>query len=99
MLLRSVETTSGCRRSWAPRTHVSDPAEAQARKAVIAHNADHVGEEEMTRFSVLGPMECWLGERPVKISGTLQRTLLATLLASDRQPVSVDALVEELWGD
>lgn len=53
----------------------------------------------MTRFSVLGAMECWFGQRPVLIVGPLQRTLLAALLASERKPVSVDALVFEMWAD
>jgi DNA-binding SARP family transcriptional activator len=44
-------------------------------------------------------MECWSGERPVEISGTLQRTLLATLLVGAGGPVSVTALVRELWAD
>jgi|SRR5437764_5965862 len=51
----------------------------------------------MTTFLVLGPLECESAERPVNISGTLQRTLLATLLAAEGNPVSVDSLVAELW--
>jgi DNA-binding SARP family transcriptional activator len=53
----------------------------------------------MTRFFVLGPLECRSAERSVNISGTLQRTLLATLLAAEGNPVSVDSLVTELWAD
>lgn len=53
----------------------------------------------MTRFSVLGAMECWSGQRPVDIPGALQRSLLATLLVSEGKPVSADALASELWGD
>lgn len=53
----------------------------------------------MTRFSILGAMECWSGQRPVRISGTIQRTLLATLLASEGKPVSADTLVPELWSE
>jgi DNA-binding SARP family transcriptional activator len=53
----------------------------------------------MTNFFVLGPLECRSAERPVNISGTLQRTLLATLLAAEGNPVSVDSLVTELWAD
>jgi DNA-binding SARP family transcriptional activator len=53
----------------------------------------------MTRFFVLGPLECWSAGRPVNISGTLQRTLLATLLAAEGNPVSVESLVTELWAD
>lgn len=53
----------------------------------------------MTKFFVLGPLECRSAERPVDISGTLQRALLATLLAAEGNPVSVESLVTELWAD
>jgi SARP family transcriptional regulator, regulator of embCAB operon len=53
----------------------------------------------MTNFFVLGPLECRSANRPVKISGTLQRSLLATLLAAEGIPVAVNSLVAELWGD
>jgi DNA-binding SARP family transcriptional activator len=53
----------------------------------------------MTKFFVLGPLECRSAERPVNISGTIQRTLLATLLAAEGNPVSVESLVTELWGE
>jgi DNA-binding SARP family transcriptional activator len=53
----------------------------------------------MTKFFVLGPLECRSAERTVNISGTLQRTLLATLLAAEGNPVSVESLVAELWGE
>lgn len=53
----------------------------------------------MTKFFVLGPLECRSANRPVNISGTLQRALLAMLLAAEGNPVSVEALVTELWGE
>jgi DNA-binding SARP family transcriptional activator len=53
----------------------------------------------MTRFFVLGPLECRSGDRPVHVPGALQRALLATLLAAEGNPVSVESLVTELWGD
>lgn len=53
----------------------------------------------MTNFFVLGPLECRSADWPVNIYGTLQRALLATLLAAEGNPVSVDSLVSELWGD
>jgi SARP family transcriptional regulator, regulator of embCAB operon len=55
-------------------------------------------EQEGMKFLYLGSLECWLGDRPVEIRGTSQRTLLAALLAAGSKPVSVDALVDELWG-
>jgi DNA-binding SARP family transcriptional activator len=53
----------------------------------------------MIKFFVLGPLECQSANRPLNISGTLQRGLLATLLAAEGIPVAVDSLVSELWGD
>jgi DNA-binding SARP family transcriptional activator len=53
----------------------------------------------MIKFFVLGPFECQSASRPLNISGTLQRALLATLLAAEGVPVAVDSLVSELWGD
>lgn len=53
----------------------------------------------MTKFFVLGPLECRSAERSVNVSGTLQRALLATLLAAEGNPVSAESLVAELWGD
>jgi SARP family transcriptional regulator, regulator of embCAB operon len=53
----------------------------------------------MTKFFVLGPLECRSASRTVRISGTLQRALLATLLAAEGIPVAVNSLVSELWGD
>jgi DNA-binding SARP family transcriptional activator len=44
-------------------------------------------------------MECWSGQRPVRIQGALQRTLLAVLLVSEGRPLPVDALAHELWGE
>jgi DNA-binding SARP family transcriptional activator len=54
---------------------------------------------DMAKFYVLGPLECRSTERLVNIPGTLQRTLLATLLAAEGNPVSVESLVTELWAD
>lgn len=58
-----------------------------------------MGVRNMIQFFVLGPLECRSVNRPVNITGTLQRALLATLLAAEGIPVSVDSLVAELWGD
>lgn len=53
----------------------------------------------MTKFFVLGPLECRSGQRQIDIRGPLQRTLLAALLATESRLVSVESLVTELWGD
>ncbi|MEU6283482.1 BTAD domain-containing putative transcriptional regulator [Streptomyces sp. NPDC047028] len=53
----------------------------------------------MLRFSVLGALQIRTASGPAEISGDLQRTLVQTLLVSEGQPVSGEALVEEMWGE
>jgi len=52
------------------------------------------------RFEVLGPLGVWTerGE-PVTIPGRKVRALLAVLLVAEGRTLSVDRLVEDLWGD
>ncbi|NRQ35661.1 AfsR/SARP family transcriptional regulator [Nonomuraea sp. NN258] len=52
------------------------------------------------RFGVLGPLAVWTdaGE-PVAIPGLKVRALLADLLVHDGHPVSVDRLIDDLWGE
>jgi DNA-binding SARP family transcriptional activator len=57
------------------------------------------GDATMLSFLVLGPLECRSANGHFNISGTLQRTLLATLLAAEGSPISVESLITELWGD
>ncbi len=54
---------------------------------------------EPMRFGVLGPLAVWTDRgEPVTIPGRKVRALLANLLVHAGQPVSVDRLVEDLWG-
>lgn len=48
---------------------------------------------------MLGPLEARRDGRPVALGGTRQRALLAVLLLHAGEVVSVDRLVDELWGD
>lgn len=50
------------------------------------------------RFSILGAIEVRQDNHVVRLSGTMQQTLLAALLVSDGTLLTVDALMEELWG-
>jgi DNA-binding SARP family transcriptional activator len=50
-------------------------------------------------FRILGPLEVWRKGRPVHIGGAKERALLALLLLHAGEPVSVDHLIDELWGD
>ena len=52
----------------------------------------------MVQFRLLGPLEAQDGERRVELGRPKQRVLLAVLLVHANQVVSLDRLVEELWG-
>jgi DNA-binding SARP family transcriptional activator len=50
-------------------------------------------------FRILGPLEVWDNDRPVRLSGAKERALLALLLLHANEAVSADRLVDELWGE
>jgi DNA-binding SARP family transcriptional activator len=50
-------------------------------------------------FRILGPLEVEERGRLIALGGPKQRTLLTLLLLTPNRPVSVDRLVEALWGD
>jgi WD40 repeat protein/DNA-binding SARP family transcriptional activator/class 3 adenylate cyclase len=50
-------------------------------------------------FRVLGPLEVLDGDRPVGVGGPKERVVLALLLARVNSAVSVDALIDAVWGD
>jgi predicted ATPase/DNA-binding SARP family transcriptional activator len=50
-------------------------------------------------FRILGPLEVWSGDRRVAVPGAAQRALLLALLLRANTPVSVDRLVDDLWGE
>jgi DNA-binding SARP family transcriptional activator len=67
--------------------------------SVDTSSTTHRGNQEGLKFLCLGALECWLGGRLVEMRGASQQTLLATLLVAGSKPVSVNALIEELWGE
>src|SRR5207237_6441164 len=48
---------------------------------------------------MLGPLELLDGERPLALGGGRQRTLLLALLLHANEVVSVDRLIDALWGE
>jgi DNA-binding SARP family transcriptional activator len=50
-------------------------------------------------FRLLGPLEVYDGARSVAIGGGKRRSLLALLLLHRNEVVSVDRLIDELWGE
>jgi len=53
----------------------------------------------MMQFRILGSLEVAKDGRPVTLGGTRQRAVLAILLLHRQEVVSVDRLVDELWGE
>ncbi|WP_194814972.1 AfsR/SARP family transcriptional regulator [Nocardia sp. XZ_19_385] len=55
---------------------------------------------EMTllRLSMLGPVEVWFGDEPVAIRQQKPQTLLAMLARNAGRVVSIDELIDGLWG-
>src|SRR5258705_12841551 len=53
----------------------------------------------MVRFGILGPVEVFVGERRVAVGGPRQVALLAFLLVHANRAVSVDQLIDALWGE
>lgn len=49
-------------------------------------------------YRVLGPLEVRVNEHPLPLGGPKQRTLLAVLLLEANRVVSVDQLVDAIWG-
>ncbi len=51
------------------------------------------------RFKVLGPLELVVDGAPVPVQAAKQRVVLAMLLLRSGRAVSIDDLIEALWGD
>ncbi|MEV1242554.1 BTAD domain-containing putative transcriptional regulator [Nonomuraea sp. NPDC049750] len=54
----------------------------------------------MVSFGVLGPLAAWTDDgRPIQVTEPRMRALLADLLAHGGGPVSMDRLINDLWGE
>jgi DNA-binding SARP family transcriptional activator len=51
------------------------------------------------QFNILGPVEVRRDDEPLDLGGPKQRAVLAVLVLSAGRVVSVDRIVDELWGD
>ncbi len=58
---------------------------------------DGDGDPAGFRFNVLGPLEAWYDQRPVRLTG-VGRSVLAVLTASPGRVVSLAGIVAGLWG-
>src|SRR5919199_2390833 len=80
--------------SWASNAEpVKGPVDAQARPPSV-ELADY-----RTEYRILGPLEVVHRGMAVPTGGQRKRALLARLLLEANRTVSVDALVDALWGD
>ncbi|HEU5064360.1 MAG TPA: BTAD domain-containing putative transcriptional regulator [Gaiellaceae bacterium] len=50
-------------------------------------------------FQILGPLEVRDGDRTIPLAGGKQRAVLALLILNANETVSIDRLVDELWGE
>jgi DNA-binding SARP family transcriptional activator len=49
-------------------------------------------------FRILGPVEVWHDGAPVPVTAPMQRAVLATLVIRAGETVSVDSMIDQLWG-
>ncbi|GLY28769.1 AfsR/SARP family transcriptional regulator [Kineosporia sp. NBRC 101731] len=54
--------------------------------------------DDTRRYAVLGPLDVRVGTRRIEVPAGRQRTLLATLLLNPNRVVSVDEIVDRVWG-
>jgi predicted ATPase len=55
--------------------------------------------ETQLEFRLLGPLEARAADRSLPLGGKKQRALLALLLLNANEVVSIDRLIDELWGE
>ncbi|KUN83231.1 hypothetical protein AQJ66_20295 [Streptomyces bungoensis] len=55
--------------------------------------------EGAVRFNILGALECWEGQRRVRLGGPIQERVLTVLLLEAHHVVTVSRLIEAVWGD
>jgi DNA-binding SARP family transcriptional activator len=53
----------------------------------------------MVRFAVLGPVRVWRDDKEVGLGAAQQRLLLALLMAHAGRPVTMEQLLDALWGE
>ena len=51
------------------------------------------------RIELLGPVEAWVDDRPVALGGQRPRALFAVLALMGGRVVTIDRLIDELWGE
>src|SRR5215213_4079425 len=88
--------------SWDCRVVASWPSNAEPVKALSEAHVGHRSvelAEYRTEYRLLGPLEVVHRGEDVPTGGQRKRALLARLLLEANRTVSVDALVDALWGE
>src|SRR5215212_5883269 len=88
--------------SWDCRVVASWPSNAEPVKALSEAHVGHRSvelAEYRTEYRLLGPLEVVHRRDGMPIRGHRKRALLARLLLEANRTVSVDALVDALWGE
>lgn len=80
-------------------TLLDDAADGDAVGRVDTPPAGRAHDRSTTVFRLLGPVEVTRDGDPIDVGPTKQRQVLARLLLSEGDPVSVDALAEAVWSD
>ncbi|MGW1563646.1 BTAD domain-containing putative transcriptional regulator [Streptomyces sp. NPDC002144] len=57
------------------------------------------GQPHSLRFAVLGPVRAWQGDQELGLGSPQQRAVLAALLSRRSRPVSVNDLIDAVWGE
>ena len=83
------ETPASASRTIAPAVPAPRPAEPQSTPSstVVITGGDSI------------PIEATVDGRPIRLGATKQRAVLAMLALSPNRTVSVDRLIEGLWGE
>src|SRR6516165_8092115 len=69
------------------------------RVSCLARKPRDMDKADVVEFRVLGPLEVLVDGRPVPLGAAKQRLVLAALLAGSNAVVSVDRLVDIVWGE
>src|SRR6266545_3322648 len=57
------------------------------------------GRGVVMEFRLLGPVEVWTAAGPVDVGPSRQRAVLAALLVDAGRPVTVETVIDRVWGD